>query len=122
MANQPKKYPYPEKSSHFHSQAALEEMQKAWRNGYDCKKCGNEFVAFLDESPLPKPKKKFSIIKTLFWALILLVGFMTYISVTHEDKRIKANQQKTESNSNRINDSDIQNAVEAEQKEREKAH
>ncbi len=50
MANQPKKYPRPEKSPHFHSQESLEQLYHLWQNGYDCKKCGNEFVA-LPEQP-----------------------------------------------------------------------
>lgn len=44
MSTQPKKYPYPT-SGMFQDKTEIEYLQFVWNNGYDCKKCGNEFVA-----------------------------------------------------------------------------
>lgn len=44
MANQPKKYPQPKMYWHSNKKE-VEALQYVWNNGYDCKKCGNEFLA-----------------------------------------------------------------------------
>lgn len=44
MRNQPKKYPEPKMYWHSNKKE-VEELKKVWDSGYDCKKCGNEFIA-----------------------------------------------------------------------------
>lgn len=44
MSKQPKKYPEPK--MYWHSnRKEVEGLKKVWDNGYDCKKCGHEFIA-----------------------------------------------------------------------------
>lgn len=73
MANQPKKYPFPQTSQNFHSIESLEQLQHVWRNGYDCKKCGNEFVA------LPKPPSNDVSGKLIKWVLVI-IGIIIILS------------------------------------------
>lgn len=57
MANQPKKYPRPTDPT------ALEN----WQKGYDCKKCGNDFIV----AP-PKPTSFLSkIMRIIFWLIVI---------------------------------------------------
>lgn len=69
MANQPKKYPRPSNPD------ALQE----WQKGYDCKKCGNDFVV----KP-PKPLGFFT--KLCGWLLLAIIAFVVYAAVTSPNK------------------------------------
>lgn len=72
MANQPKKYPRPT------DPIALAD----WQKGYDCKKCGNDFVV----TP-PKPKKPVGFFtKLLGWALLAVIGFFIYMAIANPSK------------------------------------
>lgn len=84
MANQPKKYPYPDKSKNFHSQESLEQLRQIWRHGYDCKKCGNEFVAIPE---IPKQPKRIGFFGKLFvYIFWLIVLFFVAIYFVGKDK------------------------------------
>lgn len=49
--NQPKKYPTPS----FLAKAAKTPEFQFWQNGYDCKKCGNEFILESNPQPVTPP-------------------------------------------------------------------
>lgn len=75
MANQPKKYPRPT------DPIALAD----WQKGYDCKKCGNDFIAM----PLQpsEPKKPLGFLVKLFkWVFILVIAFMALAYFMGDDK------------------------------------
>jgi DNA-directed RNA polymerase subunit RPC12/RpoP len=83
MSNQPKKYPRPA------DPIALAN----WQRGYDCKKCGNDFVV----TP-PKPKKPLGFFGKLFkWAFILLIAFMALAYFIGDDKPAKKDTPKEQS-------------------------
>lgn len=69
MSNQPKKYPRPT------DPIALVD----WLKGYDCKKCGNDFVV----KP-PKPIGFFT--KILGWLLLGVIGFFIYMAIVNPNK------------------------------------
>ncbi|MEG2263592.1 MAG: hypothetical protein RSC68_04390 [Acinetobacter sp.] len=72
MSNQPKKYPRPT------DPIALVD----WLKGYDCKKCGNDFVV----KP-PKPKKPIGFFtKMLGWLLLGVIGFFIYMAIVNPNK------------------------------------
>ncbi|MEG0347236.1 MAG: hypothetical protein RR605_04210 [Acinetobacter sp.] len=72
MANQPKKYPRPS------DPVALVD----WQKGYDCKKCGNDFVV----AP-PKPKKPVGFFtKLMGWMLLVVIAFMAYMIIANPAK------------------------------------
>lgn len=69
MANQPKKYPRP-----------TDPIDLAnWQKGYDCKKCGNDFVV----TP-PKPLGFFT--KLLGWLFLAIIGFFVYMVIANPSK------------------------------------
>lgn len=75
MANQPKKYPRPT------DPIALAD----WQKGYDCKKCGNDFVVMQPEPP--KPKKPLGFLGKLFkWIVILVIAFMALAYFMGDDE------------------------------------
>jgi DNA-directed RNA polymerase subunit RPC12/RpoP len=69
MSNQPKKYPRPL------DPIALQE----WQKGYDCKKCGNDFVV----RP-PKPLGFFT--KLCGWILLAIIAFFVYAAIFSPNK------------------------------------
>lgn len=69
MANQPKKYPRPT------DPIALQE----WQKGYDCKKCGNDFIIIP-----PKPLGLFA--KFCGWVLLGLIALFFYSAFTNSSK------------------------------------
>lgn len=75
MANQPKKYPRPS------DPVALAD----WQKGYDCKKCGNDFVVMAPEPPKPKKPVGF-FTKLLGWALLAVIGFFVYMVIANPAK------------------------------------
>lgn len=73
MARQPKKYPKPSDPTALHE----------WQNGYDCKKCGSEFVA----EPLTVAnvsKGCFSSIIKLTIGIILIIGVLAYLATSNK--------------------------------------
>lgn len=94
MANQPKKYPKP-KMYWFSNKKEIEALQYVWNNGYDCKKCGNEFLALQWEmrklweqdasttTPIntAKPKKKSGFFGGLFSFLFKLTLFIIAVII-----------------------------------------
>ncbi|WP_343595096.1 hypothetical protein [Acinetobacter sp.] len=58
MSNQPKKYPRPI------DPIALQD----WQRGYDCKKCGNDFVI--------QPKKPLGFGKLIKWIILFFIAFL----------------------------------------------
>ena len=105
--NQPKKYPAPS----FLAKTAKTAEAQFWLHGYDCKKCGNEFI--LESNPQPttqppshplpptspvvtgspsKPKKKSSFLwKLTFWVMLIFFGLVTwgYFDKQHSSKHSK---------------------------------
>lgn len=74
MANQPKKYPRP-----------TDPIELAgWQKGYDCKKCGNDFIV----TP-PKPIGFFT--KIMGWLLLAVIGFIIYMAIANPAKDNKTN-------------------------------
>lgn len=69
MANQPKKYPRPTDPTDLAN----------WQKGYDCKKCGNDFIV----TP-PKPLGFFA--KLCGWILLGLVAWFLYSAFTSTNK------------------------------------
>lgn len=90
MANQPKKYPRPSDPISLQN----------WQRGFDCKKCGNDFVV----TP-PKPKKPAGFFtKLLGWLLLIVIGFIVYAAIftpnkdaSKKDKPVKEVTVKKES-------------------------
>lgn len=94
MANQPKKYPQPKMYWHSNKKE-IEALQYVWSNGYDCKKCGNEFLALQWEmrklweqdtnttTPVSteKPKKKRGFFGGLFSFLFKLALFIIAVII-----------------------------------------
>lgn len=78
MANQPKKYPRPT------DPIALAD----WQKGYDCKKCGNDFVV----TP-PKPLGLFA--KLCGWILLGLVAWFVYAAFTTPSKNEVSTTEET---------------------------
>lgn len=112
MANQPKKYPYPAP------------------HGYDCKKCGNDFISvpfyikpMWDESPAnntatPKKKKKSffgSLIKWLFVALVSIFALAYFLGDETPPKPSKEVSIKKESPIKNENPHDQEFSKEAEE-------
>lgn len=88
MANQPKKYPKP-KMYWFSNKKEIEALRRVWNNGYDCKKCGNEFLALQWEqnaSPLTTKKKSGFFGKLFKWAFILLIAFIALAYFMSDDE------------------------------------
>lgn len=86
MSNQPKKYPYPE-GTIFSNKKEIAALREVWHKGYDCKKCGNEFIAIpWTMTPLwennesvntqPETQKKKGFIRRLFSFLFKLSLFV----------------------------------------------
>lgn len=72
MANQPKKYPRPS------DPVVLAD----WQKGYDCKKCGNDFVVMA-----PEPKKPAGFFtKLMGWLLLAVIAFMVYMAIANPAK------------------------------------
>lgn len=72
MANQPKKYPRPS------DPAALQD----WQRGFDCKKCGNDFVLLP-----PKPKKPLGFFgKLVKWFFIIIIALLAIGYFFGDDK------------------------------------
>ena len=69
MANQPKKYPKPT------DPAELAD----WQRGYDCKKCGNDFIVVP-----PKPLGFFT--KLCGWIILGLIALFLYSAFTSPSK------------------------------------
>lgn len=104
--NQPKKYPTPS----FLAKTAKTPEFQFWVNGYDCKKCGNEFI--LESNPAPssqplpstltspvvtatpkKVKKKGSFLwKLTFWVMLIFFGLVAwgYFDNQHSPKHTKS--------------------------------
>ncbi len=62
MSNQPKKYPRPTDPSELAD----------WQKGYDCKKCGNDFIVMP-----PKPKTPLSLLgKLIKYSLIFIIALI----------------------------------------------
>ncbi|WP_244939666.1 hypothetical protein [Acinetobacter guerrae] len=72
MANQPKKYPRP---------INPEELAR-WQKGFDCKKCGNDFV-------VTPPKPLSFIAKLCGWILFLLICYFIYSALTNNKNEAK---------------------------------
>lgn len=81
MSNQPKKYPRPSDP----------DALANWQKGYDCKKCGNDFV-------VTPPKPTSILVKLLGWALLGVIGFFIYMAVTSpaKDAASTKNQEATQ--------------------------
>lgn len=72
MANQPKKYPKPT------DPAELAD----WQRGYDCKKCGNDFIV----TP-PKPKTPLSLLgKLIKYSLIFIIALIVFSIIIDASK------------------------------------
>lgn len=80
MSNQPKKYPRPL------DPIALQE----WQKGYDCKKCGNDFIV----RP-PKPLGFFT--KLCGWILLIIIGSIIYAAISSPNKNQSSSLKQTES-------------------------
>lgn len=100
MANQPKKYPYPN-MYWFSNKREVEALRAIRANGYDCKKCGNEFISipweikksWEQDSPLQptnlshteKPLKKKGFFRTLFSfifkSVLIIVAAIIIVSI-----------------------------------------
>lgn len=103
MSKQPKKYPEPKRYL-FSDQKEIDAKLKVWNNGYDCKKCGHEFVAIPwtmtpswevgekgnkvnNAPPANTPKKKGGFFgKLVKWAFILVIAFMALAYFMGDDK------------------------------------
>lgn len=107
MANQPKKFPEPK--MYWHSnRKQIEALQHIWRNGYDCKKCGNEFIALKWEmrksweqnsSPYNsgKPQKKSGFFgKLLKWFFISIIALAAIGYFFGDDKPKTEEASKTQ--------------------------
>lgn len=75
MVAQPKKYPRP-----TDPQALL-----VWQDGYDCKKCGTEFVVNRNAPPAEPPKRGFfagliSLIIKIVLAIIIVLAVLAYLT------------------------------------------
>lgn len=70
MSNQPKKYPRPFDPEDF----------QRWQRGYDCKKCGNDFII----TP-PKPLGLFA--KLCGYILLAIIVFVVYSALTQDDNK-----------------------------------
>ncbi|WP_334421043.1 hypothetical protein [Acinetobacter soli] len=77
MTNQPKKYPRP---------SDPEDLAR-WQKGYDCKKCGNDFI-------VTPPKPLSFIAKLCTWILVLLVGYFIYSALTSDSSQTDNNDSK----------------------------
>ena len=93
MANQPKKYPRPT------DPIALVD----WQRGYDCKKCGNDFVI----TP-PEPKKPLGffgkLIKYSVIFVIALIAFSIFIEAINRSDSEPTNKETTKEETTQITD------------------
>lgn len=114
--NQPKKYPKPKTSWLF--VASKEDVNRHadfWQNGYDCKKCGNEFILQTTPQSTPsvksnsipsittaaKTKKKGGFLwKLAFWVLLIFAGLVAYgvYDKQHNPKHSKSASFETSQN------------------------
>lgn len=104
MSNQPKKYPRPV------DPIALAD----WQKGYDCKKCGNDFVVRPVEPK--KPVRFFG--KLVKWIVILLIALMALAYFLSDETPSKPNKEasiKTESPTKNENPHDQEFSKEAEE-------
>lgn len=85
MANQPKKYPRPT------DPIALAD----WQRGYDCKKCGNDFI-------FTPPKPLGLIAKLCGWILLGVVALFLYSAFTSPAKNSDSSPVTQETNSDEI--------------------
>ena len=85
MSNQPKKYPRPT------DPAQLEN----WQKGYDCKKCGNDFIV---TPPKPKTPTGFfgKLIKYLLIFIIALIVISFFIEASKSPSSIHSEEAATE--------------------------
>lgn len=85
MANQPKKYPRPLDSS---------ELAR-WQKGYDCKKCGNDFILQPQE-----PKKPTSFLGKLlgwiFFIILISIAYTVFVSPSTDKKPEAKNEEKAQ--------------------------
>ena len=79
MANQPKKYPRPSDPVEL----------KNWQRGFDCKKCGNDFVV----TP-PKPMGFFT--KLAGWIILALIALFIYAVATDSNEEKKPTKEETQ--------------------------
>jgi len=82
MSNQPKKYPRPSDP----------DALANWQKGYDCKKCGNDFV-------VTPPKPTSLLVKLLSWIFLAFVVLIVYglMSGSEESNKSPASEIKEES-------------------------
>ncbi|MCU4483565.1 hypothetical protein [Acinetobacter ursingii] len=101
MSVQPKKYPYPE-HNFLTSRKEIEALREVWHKGYDCKKCGKEFIAIpWTITPLWEDSEKANHInaalsststktksgfftKLLGWMLLAVIAFFVYMIIFHK--------------------------------------
>lgn len=97
MSNQPKKYPRPT------DPIALQD----WQRGYDCKKCGNDFII----TP-PKPKKPLGFFgKLIKYSLILIIAFILLVlAIGSDDKGGKKAEKTSETTSSTSKQESIANS------------
>ena len=97
MSNQPKKYPSPT------DPIALQD----WQRGYDCKKCGNDFII----TP-PKPKKPLGFFgKLIKYSLILIIAFILLVlAIGSDDKGGKKAEKTSETTSSTSKQESIANS------------
>lgn len=97
MSNQPKQYPRPT------DPIALQD----WQRGYDCKKCGNDFII----TP-PKPKKPLGFFgKLIKYSLILIIAFILLVlAIGSDDKGGKKAEKTSETTSSTSKQESIANS------------
>lgn len=97
MANQPKKYPRPT------DPIALAD----WLKGYDCKKCGNDFVVMAPEPTKPKKPAGF-FTKLLGWILLAVIAFIVYMAIANpaKDNKIETTANEPDSIEQVINETE----------------
>lgn len=105
MANQPKKYPRP---------SDPEDLAR-WQKGYDCKKCGNDFIV--------TPPKPLSFIAKLFtWILVLLIGYFIYSALTSDNEAKKIRESSVDMTEKKVKPTQESNPLDQEfSKESEEA-
>lgn len=81
MANQPKKYPRPTNPA----------LLADWQKGYDCKKCGNDFIVMP-----PKPKKPISFFSKLIKYSLIFIIALIVISIFIEANESSGDSPKEE--------------------------
>ena len=111
MANQPKKYPEPK--TYWHSnKKEVEALKKVWDHGYDCKKCGNEFIALpwtmtpswevsTHKQQTEKSKKKSGFFgKLIKWLIFLIIAFFALSFFLVEDDKVATPSSEKSQNGN----------------------